>query len=110
MSYRSRMSFNVRHNTLAAKKNDYFQNIASGQITSRKNWGGSLDEVYAVNANILNLRLNYTYMFESSTDSSEGFNPTSLGFPSYIGANTVRPSLPYVYFDTSTAFQSLVVF
>jgi outer membrane receptor protein involved in Fe transport len=46
-------------------------------------------------------------MYESATDPSEGFNPTSLGFPSYIGANTVRPSLPYVYFDTSTAFQSL---
>ncbi len=108
MSYRSRMSFNVRHNTLAGKKNDYFENIASGQITSRKNWGGSLDEVYTLNpTSILNLRLNYTYMFESATDSSEGFDPTSLGFPSYIGANTVRPSLPYVYFDTTTAFQSL---
>ena len=102
------MSFNVRHNTLAAKKNDYFQNIASGQITSRENWGGSVDEVYTISpTSILNLRLNYTYMYESATDSSEGFDPTSLGFPSYIGANTVRPSLPYVYFDTSTAFQSL---
>ena len=108
MSTRSRMSFNIRHNTLAGKKNDYFQNIASGQITSRENWGGSVDEVYTISpTSILNLRLNYTYMYESATDSSEGFNPTSLGFPSYIGANTVRPSLPYVYFDTSTAFQSL---
>ena len=108
MSNRSRMSFNVRHNTLDAKKNDYFQNIASGTITSRENWGGSVDEVYTISpTNILNLRLNYTYMAESSTDSSQGFDPTSLGFPSYIGANTVRPSLPYVYFDTSTAFQSL---
>ena len=108
MSERSRMSFNVRHNTLAAKKNDYFGNIASGQITSRENWGGSLDEVYSISpTSILNLRLNYTYMYESATDPSQGFDPTSLGFPSYIGANTVRPSLPYVYFDTSTAFQSL---
>ena len=108
MSNRSRMSFNTRHNTLAAKKNDYFQSIASGQITSRENWGGSVDEVYTISpTSILNLRVNYTYMYESATDSSEGFNPTSLGFPGYIGANTVRPSLPYVYFDTSTAFQSL---
>ena len=108
MSMRSRMSFNTRHNTLAGKKNDYFQSIASGQITSRENWGGSVDEVYTISpTSILNLRLNYTYMYESATDSSEGFNPTSLGFPGYIGANTVRPSLPYVYFDTSTAFQSL---
>lgn len=108
MSERSRMSFNVRHNNLAAKKNDYFNNLASGTITARRNWGGSVDEVYTLSpTSILNLRLNFTYMFESSTDSSEGFDPTSIGFPSYIGANTVRPSLPYVYFDTTTAFQSL---
>jgi Carboxypeptidase regulatory-like domain len=108
MSNRSRMSFNVRHNTLAAKKNDYFQSIASGQITSRENWGGSLDEVFTLSpTSILNLRLNYTYMYESATDSSEGFDASTLGFPSYITENTVRPALPYVYFDTSTAFQSL---
>ncbi len=108
MSNSSRMSFNVRHNTLAAKKNDYFGNIASGQITSRENWGASVDEVYTLSpTSILNLRLNATYMYESATDPSDGLDPASLGFPSYIGANTARPSLPYVYFDTSTAFQSL---
>jgi hypothetical protein len=108
MSYRSRLSANIRHNALTAKKNDYFQNLASGQITSRENWGGSVDEVFTINAtNIINVRANFTYMAEAATDSSQGFDPTSIGFPSYIGANTVRPSLPYVYFDTSTAFQSL---
>src|SRR5258708_28762728 len=102
------MSYNIRHNTLAAKKNDHFGNIASGQITSRENWGASLDEVYTLSpTSILNLRLNATYMYESATDPSDGLDPTSLGFQSYIGANTARPSLPYVYFDTSTAFQSL---
>jgi hypothetical protein len=108
MSNKSRMSFNVRHNALFGKKNDYFENIASGQITSRENWGGSLDEVYAVNAsNILNIRLNYTFMYESSTDPSEGFDPSTLGFPSYLAGNATRLALPYVSFDTSTAFQSL---
>jgi len=108
LSDRNRISFNVRHNALYGKKNDYFQNIASGQVTSRENWGGSLDEVFIMNANnVFNFRFNYTYMFESSTDPSEGFDPSTLGFPSYIGASTVRPALPYVYFDTSTAVQSL---
>ena len=108
MSDRSRMSLNVRHNALYAKKNDYFTNLASGQVTSRENWGGSLDEVYMLNpSNVLNLRLNYTYMFEATTDPSEGFDATSLGFPTYIAANAVRKALPYVSFDTSTAFQSL---
>ncbi len=108
MSARNRMSFMVRHNALSAVKNNYFNNIASGQVTGRENWGGSLDDVLVVNpTNIVNLRLNYTYMYESSTDPSEGFDPTSIGFPSYIAGNSERPALPYVYFDTSTAYQSL---
>ena len=108
MSDKSRMSMGVRHNALAATKNDYFQNISSGVISTRENWGASLDEVYMINSgNILNLRLNYTFMYESTTDPSAGFDPTSIGFPSYIAGNSDRLALPYVYFDTSTAFQSL---
>ena len=108
MSQRNRMSFNVRHNALYAKKNDYFKNIASGQLTSRENWGSSLDEVITLApTSILNIRLNYTYMFESSTDPSVGLDATTLGFPQYMVAKSPRPALPYVYFDTSTAFQSL---
>jgi hypothetical protein len=108
MSAKSKVSFNIRHNTLFAKKNDYFQNIASGQITWRENWGTSLDEVYTINtSNMVNLRLNYTYMFENASDPSEGFDPTSLGFPSYMAGNSSHLALPYVYFDTSTSFQSM---
>ncbi len=108
MSDKSRLSFNARHNALYSKKNDYFQNLSSGQITSRENWGASADQVFMFSGtSILNLRLNYTYMYESSTDPSEGFDANTLGFPSYLASNSPRPSLPYVYFDTSTAFQSL---
>ena len=108
MSIKSRLAMNVRHNALAGKKNDYFKNISSGQITSRENWGGSVDQVCMLSpASIFNFRFNYTYMYEVSTDPSVGFDATSLGFPSYISANSARPALPYVYFDTSTAFQSL---
>src|SRR5262249_13228229 len=108
MSQNSRLSFNVRHNALFAKKSDYFQNLASGTISSKENWGSSLDEVYTINPNnILNLRLNYTFLYESTTDPSAGLDPTTLGFPSYIASNSQRLALPYVYFDTSTAFQSL---
>jgi len=108
MSDRSRLALDVRHNDLFAKKNDYFQNIASGTITSRENWGSSLDEVYTLSpSSILNLRLNYTFLYESSTDPSEGTDPASLGFPAYIAQNSDRPALPYMYFSTSTNYQSL---
>ncbi len=108
LSDRNRLALDVRHNALAATKNDYFQNIASGTITSRENWGSSLDEVYTISpSSVLNLRLNYTFLYESSTDPSAGFDPTSLGFPSYMAANSDRLALPYMYFSTSTNYQSL---
>ena len=108
MSIKNRVSGNVRHNSLAGKSNNYFQNVASGRITSRENWGASLDDVYMLSpSSIFNVRLNYTYMYEVSTDPSVGFDSSSLGFPGYLAANSPRPSLPYVYFDTSTAFQFL---
>lgn len=108
MSDRSRLSLDVRHNALFAKKNDYFQNIASGIITDRENWGGSLDEVYTVSpTSVLNFRLNYTYIREGASDSSAGFDPTALGFPAYLAANSQRLALPYISFSPSTNFQSL---
>jgi len=108
MNDRSRLSFDIHHVALKAKKNDYFQNISSGTITDRENWGGSLDEVFTINStNILNVRANLTYIREGTSDTSEGFDPTSFGFPSYIAANSDHLVLPYVYFSTSTAFQSL---
>ena len=108
MSDRSRLAFDVRHNSLVATKNNYFNNIATGTITNRENWGSSLDEVYTVNANnILNLRLNFTSINENNSDPSGGFDPTTLGFPSYFTQNSTRLALPYMYFSTSTAFASL---
>jgi hypothetical protein len=108
MSDRNHMAFDVRHNALFATKNDYFQNLASGAITFRENWGTSLDEVYTLSpSSILNLRLNYTYLYESSSDPSAGTDPASLGFPSYMSTNSDRLALPYMYFSTSTNFQSL---
>src|SRR5581483_10816141 len=73
MSDKSRLSFDVRHNALLATKNDYFQNIATGTVTHRENWGSSVDEVYTVNAsNILNLRMNFTSINENNADKSGG--------------------------------------
>jgi hypothetical protein len=39
MTDKSRLSFGVRHNSLFALKNDYFNNISNGTITNRENWG-----------------------------------------------------------------------
>ena len=108
LSEKNRIFFDVRHNALFATKNNYFQNISTGSVTNRENWGTSLDEVYILNpSNILNVRLNYTYLYEDASDPGLGANPASYGFPSYIAANSERVALPYLYFSTATNVQAL---
>jgi hypothetical protein len=108
MSDKSRLSFDVRRNNLFATKNNYFKDIATGSITNRENWGSSVDEVYTINpTNILNLRLNFTSVNENNSDPSVGFDPSSVGFPSYFATSSTRQALPYMYFSTSTAYASL---
>ncbi len=108
-SARFRTYLNVRHTDYSQTKNNYYGNIATGSNLSRSNWGASLDQVLMVNAaNIVNLRLNFTRMFEDHSSPSAGFNPTTLGFPEYLATNSQYLQLPAITFATSTTgYQTL---
>jgi hypothetical protein len=107
MSNRSRLSFDARHNSLFQDKNNYFGNTSTGQYLLRENWGSSLDEVYSVNpTNVVDLRVNFTRMYEANSEPNAGFNPTSIGFPSYMAAASERLQLPYIVFSSNSAFQN----
>ncbi len=105
---RNRTYFNVRHTDYFQSKNDYFSNISTGSYLSRSNWGLALDHVFTVNAtNIINVRANFSRMFEDHRAPSAGFDPGSFGFPSYLAANAQSLQLPVISFATNTAFQTL---
>jgi hypothetical protein len=105
---RDRMFFDIRNTDYLQSKNDYFGNISTGSLLTRANWGGSLDNVYTVNAtNVFDVRLNFTRMNETHPSPSAGFDPTSLGFPAYQGASSVYPQLPSISFATNTAFTTM---
>jgi hypothetical protein len=107
MSTRSRLFFDARHNNLLQSKNDYFGNLSTGQTLLRENWGATLDEVYTFNpTNVLDLRLNYTRMYEANSEPSAGYNPSQVGFPSYIAGVSDHLQLPYVVFSSNSAFQN----
>jgi hypothetical protein len=107
MNDRSRMFFDIRHTGYTQSKNNYFNNISTGSILFRTNWGASLDEVYILNSNnILNLRLNFTRMNEGHDVPSAGFDPSTLEFPSYIGANAPYLQMPIITF-ASGGFQQI---
>ena len=108
MSDKSRLSFGIHRTGYNQLKNDYFNNISEGTVLIRNEWGGDVDEVYTLNPNnILNLRLNFTRLYEAHSEPSAGFDPTQLGFPSYIAANSQRLQMPLISFSTNSAFQNL---
>jgi Carboxypeptidase regulatory-like domain len=96
---RNRTYFNVRHTDYYQDKNDYFSNISTGSHLSRNNWGTTLDHVYMLNAsNVINVRVNFTRMFEDHSSPSAGFDPTTFGFPAYLGANSLYGQMPTMTF------------
>jgi len=99
-----RTYFNIRHTEYSQSKDDWYENIASGSNLSRSNWGSSLDQVYLLNErNIVNLRLNFTRMFEDHSAPSFGFQPESLGLPAYLGANSQYLQMPIITFATANS-------
>jgi hypothetical protein len=107
MSERSRLYFDVRHTEYVQSKNNYFDNISTGSVLFRTNWGGSIDEVYTINPrNIVDLRLNFTRLGEGHDVPSAGFDPAGLGFPSYMARNAQYLQMPIVTF-ASNGFQQI---
>jgi hypothetical protein len=112
MTERSHMFFDFRHNNRLQAKNNYFGNVATGTTLLRENWGGTVDEVYTFSPTLVaDVRFNGTYMREIHGDPSIGFDPTQLGFPSYIKSSSQFLILPFAGFSGScgsqTSFQCL---
>ena len=102
MTSRSRLAFNVRHNNETQSKNNYFGNNTTGSLLDRENWGGTVDEVYAFSpTTVLDVRANYTRMYEAHPSPNAGFDPTTLGFPGYIGSSSQYLQLPAINFGSS---------
>ena len=105
---RNRTYFNVRHTDYYQNKNNYFSNISTGSNLSRSNWGASADHVFMLNAaNVINVRANFTRMFEDHSSPSAAANPTTFGFPAYFNANSQYLQLPTMSFNTNTGLQTL---
>jgi hypothetical protein len=105
---RNRTYFNVRHTDYSQTKNNYYSNVATGSNLSRSNWGLTADHVFTLNAaNVINVRANFTRMFEDHKAPSAGFDITQLGFPAYLATNSQYPQLPRITFASSTGIQDL---
>jgi hypothetical protein len=98
---RLKIFWNYRFNDRTEERSNRFQNIATGNFLGRRNNGSMLDAIYTTTPTLLtNLRLNWTRFTESNIRPSDGFDPTTLGLPSYLASNTPRLLLPRVDLDT----------
>ena len=63
-------------------------------------WGGSIDDTHAFNSTtVLTARLGFSRSENSSNPTSEGTDPSAIGFPSYIADNSTSHALPRLTFS-----------
>src|SRR6185312_10127567 len=81
---------------------NYFANNTTGSQLVRQNWGGTVDEVFTFNpTTVMDVRANYTRMREAHPSPNAAFDPTALGFPSSVAANSRYLQLPVISFGSS---------
>jgi hypothetical protein len=95
LSSRNRLSTNIQNSFWAQNSGILFDNIARGEIGSRAIWGGMVDDVHTFSPTLVgNLRAGFSRYRAYYDQSSIGFDPTALGFPSYIAANATKALMP----------------
>lgn len=105
LSDKNRTFFEVRRYGYTQVKQNYFNNPSTGLDTYRDSWGGTLDDVHMFSpTTVLDTRLNFTRLGEGHAVTSAGFDPTQLGYPSYLASNSAFLQIPIVTFST---FQQL---
>jgi hypothetical protein len=120
LSDRNKLSADFRHSfrqsgTTALGQNNYLSTLGNGEFLTRKNQGASVDDVYTVSPSVvMDVRANWTRFAQTHAAPSDGFDPATLGFPSYIGANAQALILPTVTLTSTSvsagsasSFQSL---
>jgi hypothetical protein len=99
-SDKHKMFWNFRHNDRLEDRSNRFNNIATGNNLYRTNWGSTFDDVYSFTPTLLmNIRANWTRFIEANVRPSNGFDFTTLGFPTSLSQNSARLVLPRIDLD-----------
>lgn len=99
---KDKLFFTARHNYRSQFKNPYFgnTNISQGNYFYRINQGVAIDETHTLSSTMfLDVRAAWTRYIEIHSNPSDGFDLTSLGFPSYMQASSQQPQFPGISFS-----------
>jgi len=103
LSDRHKLAFDARHSNRTQVKNNWFgdSNPSTGLLFWRINQGASLDDVYTISPTLVtDVRLNWTRFDSVIGSPTDGLDPASLGFPSYVSAASQFPLLPFITFSS----------
>jgi hypothetical protein len=104
VSDKNKLAFNFRNSSYTQTKRDYFHNLATGNFLWRHNVGTTLDEIYTISPTlIMDIRANWTRFSSSHGSNTDGFDPATLGFPSYLAASSQSLTMPGIAFGSCSA-------
>jgi hypothetical protein len=93
----NKLTLNMRTSLWRQDNGSVFHNISGGESAFRSLWGGMIDDVQTFSPTMVgNLRYGYNRYRAYYVQNSMGYNPTQLGFPSYIASNANVLKLPQV--------------
>ena len=102
ISDKNRLSFDARHNYRAQNKNQFFDNPATGLFLYRINQGATVDDTWTLSPTVVaDVRASWTRFINNQNSPADTVDPSSLGFPSYIDANSEFRMLPYITFNST---------
>ena len=99
---RNKLFFTMHESSYTNATADILHDLASGQYSGLDLWGGLVDDVHTFSPTLmLDTRFGVTRSFSSSYIKSAGFDPTTLGFPSYMATYSLREAMPRISFSDS---------
>lgn len=105
----NKIFFETHRSEYFREQSNIFNNIATGTSTYDVYNGGLIDYVHTFNATTsLDLRGSITRAYANTALPSQGFDATSLGFPSYINTSATEQIMPRITFsETGVSYAGL---
>ena len=89
----------LHRSTSFTNQSNVFNSFATGTTAEVLLWGGSIDDTQTFNSTtFLNTRLGFSRSVNSSNPNSFGYDPSAIGFPSYVSAQSIYHALPRLTF------------
>jgi hypothetical protein len=100
LSTANKLTTNMRTSKWCQTTGTNFDNIAFGQFGCRDIWGGMIDDVHTFSPTLLgNFRVGFNRYRAYYDLPNFGYDPTQLGFPSYVTANATKLFIPGFNFN-----------